>query len=606
MRARVTRGGSLPASDSGDRQHRQRELTNHGSGLQGGLARDDPYRQLVEHLPAIAYRRPPRDDDDAAYLSPQVEPLLGWTPHEFLARPDPWLAHVHPVDQPRVRAALEQATTMRQPLDIEYRVIARDGRLVWLRDMASARQIAASDDVIWHGVQIDVTASKTAESQLHLLAFYDSLTGLPNRRLGIDRLHAILARADRPPVALLFIDLDRFKFINDGIGHAAGDELLAAVAQRLAARVDGFGTLARFGGDEFVAILENVPRRDVEALAASILAALRRPFNVDGYELSVEGTIGIAFADDELAIPDALLHAADVALYRAKADGGDAFAVYDAAIDRESPDRMEYEAELRRALQRGEFQIAYQPVVDLATGAISSVEALVRWRHPERGLLRPAAFVPFANQTGLIVPLGNWVIAEACRQLRQWQERFPALQSLKVSVNLSGRQFRQATLTDDVALALSESGLPPQNLALEIKEGDALADENAIAAALREFKRLGVGVTIDDFGEGWAALGSLTRFAVDDLKIDGSRVARLAGDQRDIGVVRALVSMAKAMGMEVTAGAVETGEQLALLRELGCDRAQGRHLSPPLPARELERLFARGGELGRATLPRSA
>jgi EAL domain-containing protein (putative c-di-GMP-specific phosphodiesterase class I) len=197
-------------------------------------------------------------------------------------------------------------------------------------------------------------------------------------------------------------------------------------------------------------------------------------------------------------------------------------------------------------------------------------------------------------------------MTEACRQLRQWQERFPALHSLKVSVNLSGRQFRHATLTDDVALALRESGLPPSNLRLEIKEGDALADENAIAATLREFKRLGIGVTIDDFGEGWAALGSLTRFAVDDLKIDGSRVARMAGDQRDIDVVRALVSMAKAMGMDVTAGAVETGEQLALLRELGCDHAQGRYLSPPLPAHEMERLLARGAALGQVTLSRSA
>jgi EAL domain-containing protein (putative c-di-GMP-specific phosphodiesterase class I) len=198
--------------------------------------------------------------------------------------------------------------------------------------------------------------------------------------------------------------------------------------------------------------------------------------------------------------------------------------------------------------------------------------------------------VPFANQTGLIVPLGKWVIAEACRQLRQWQARFPALDALKVSVNLSGRQFRQPTLADDVALALSESGLPPQSLTLEIKEGDALADENAIATTLREFKRLGIGVTIDDFGEGWAALGSLTRFAVDDLKIDGSRVARMADDRRDIDVVRAL----------------ETDEQLALLRELGCDRAQGRHLSPPLAPREIERLFARGGELGLARVSRSA
>jgi diguanylate cyclase (GGDEF)-like protein/PAS domain S-box-containing protein len=564
--------------------------------LNGDAGED--YRRLVETLQAIAYVRRSGVSPAAIYVSPQVEQLLGWKPEECVAHPDYWFAHVHPVDRERVRAAVACATAAHGPLDVEYRVTTRTGEIVWLRDMATMLNAPDEEVQVWQGVQFDITASKRAESHLHLLAFYDSLTGLPNRRLCVDRLHTLLSRPDRPEVALLFIDLDRFKFINDGIGHAAGDELLAAVAQRLAARVDGYGSLARYGGDEFVAVLEDIGLPEVEALAETIIFALRRPFNVDGYELSVEGTIGIAFASPELLTPDALLRAADVALYRAKARGGDAFAVYDPAKDRESPDRVEHEAELRRAIESEQFQIAYQPVVDIGSGDILSVEALVRWNHPERGMLRPSAFMPMAEATGLIVPLGRWVIEEACRQLRQWHEHYPALRSLTVSVNLSGRQFRQASLAQDVALVLNQTGLAPENLALEIKEGDALADATAIAATLREFKRLGIRVTIDDFGKGLAALGSLTRFAVDDLKIDGSRISRLGGDRQDIDVVRALVSMAKAMGLDVTAGAVETREQLVVLRELGCDRAQGQHFAPPLLAEEIEQLFQSGAGLG--------
>jgi diguanylate cyclase (GGDEF)-like protein len=481
---------------------------------------------------------------------------------------------------------------------MEYRVVTRGGEVVWLRDMARLVDVRSDGCQVWHGVQFDITAEKTAETQLQRLAFYDALTGLPNRRLCIDRIESVLNASGRPEVALLFIDLDRFKFINDGIGHAAGDELLVAVARRLADHVAAHGSLARFGGDEFVAVLVDTPLCEVEALAGTLLSALRHPFRVDGYELDVEGTIGIAVASPKLQTPEALLRAADVALYRAKADGRGGYAIYDPRIDEQSPDRFEREAELRRALASHEFNIAYQPVVDIETRQIVAVEALLRWNHPERGFLESSEFIELVDQTGLIIPIGKWVIEEACRQMRHWQDLYPAVRSLLVSVNLSGRQFRQASLATDVALVLRQTGLSPQSLALEIKEGDALADSKAIAATLQEFRRLGVRVTIDDFGKGWSALGSLTRFTIDDLKIDGSCVSRLGREQQDIDVVRALVGMAKAMGLDVTAGAVETGEQLAMLREIGCDRAQGRHLAPPLMADELERLFQRADEFG--------
>jgi diguanylate cyclase (GGDEF)-like protein/PAS domain S-box-containing protein len=557
-------------------------------------AAESQYRTLIEKIPAITYihRILAGVLPTIEYVSPQVETLLGWTPEDYVSHPEHWLTLVHPDDQERVRDAMSQAVTTHQPFSAEYRVGARDGRIVWLRDVAVMVEDPTDGAQLWQGVQFDITAEKAAEIQLQHLAFYDSLTGLPNRRLCIDRLESVLSQPGGPGVAILFLDLDRFKIINDGIGHAAGDELLVAVAQRLTPFVTGRGSLARFGGDEFVAVLERFTHpREIEQVAEKILSALRRPFNAKGYELVVGGTIGVAIASSDLRTPKDLLRAADVALYRAKAAGGGVFAVFDPSIDRPGLERLEQEADLQRALERNEFHIAYQPIVDIASGNILAVEALLRWDHPERGLLHPSEFIPLADETGLIVPLGRWVIEEACRQIIHWQDVYPAARSLQVNVNLSARQFREDDLENDVAAALGKSGLAPERLALELKEGDALANSADIAATLDELKRLGVKVTIDDFGKGWAALGSLTRFRVDDLKIDGSCVSRLGHDQHDVDIVRALVGMAKAIGLDVTAGAVETGEQLVVLRELGCDRAQGRHLAPPLTVAELERLL---------------
>ncbi len=580
-----------------------RPVTHRKSAEQQPIGVDTAYRTLVETIPAISYVQRIGAAVEIVYVSPQVEEILGWSPDSFISHPDHWLENVHALDRERVQSAMSHAVATLEPFHAEYRVIARDGRVVWLRDMATMVEDPIDGAQLWHGVQVDITADKAAETQLHRLAFYDPLTGLPNRRLCIDRLQSVLSQSDHQGVALLFVDLDRFKVINDGIGHAAGDELLIAVAQRLAPHIAEHGSLARFGGDEFVAVLEHCGgMRDVEAVAKSLLAVLRQPFTVNAYELIVEGTIGIAISSPDLATPKDLLRAADVALYRAKAQGGDAFAVFDPHVDQQGLERLKQEAELRRALERGEFQIVYQPVVDITSRKILSVEALLRWHHPERGVLPPSEFLPLAEDTGLIVPLGRWVIEEACRQVRHWQDHYPAAESLQVSVNLSGRQFRQTTLETDVARALGQTGLPPQSLALELKEGDALANAAAIASTLKEFKRLGVKVTIDDFGKGWSALSSLTQFTIDDLKIHGSCVSRLGQHQQDIDIVRALVNMAKAIGLNVTAGAVETDEQLTMLQELGCDRAQGQHFAPPLTVEEVERLFQ--SETGTVMLPR--
>lgn len=560
-------------------------------------------RALIETIPAITYTRRAGPNPDIAYVSPQVESILGWSQRDYRAHPDYWLTLVHPLDRERVQTVVAEAARNGAPLQVDYRVTSRSGDVVWLRDMA-VQTGDAGDDRWWHGVQIDITDEKSAESQLQRMAFFDALTSLPNRRWCIDRLQQLLAR-EKQQIALLFIDLDRFKVINDGIGHAAGDELLVAVAERLAPLIDGHGSLARYGGDEFVAVLERVEsQEDVERIAASCVAALQRPFELNGYELTVEGTVGIALSTPDLVTPTDLLRAADVALYRAKKKGGGCFATFNPAFDRQGIQRLEQEVELRRALERGEFQLAYQPIVDIATHQILAVEALLRWNHPQRGLLMPADFIVLAEETGLIVPLGRWVIEEACRQVRHWQQQFPSAEALRVSVNLSSRQLREAAVESDVARVLSETGLSPQSLALELKEGDAIADAAAIATTLKEFKRLGVKVTIDDFGKGWSALGSLIQFTIDDLKIHGSCVSQLGQQPQSADIVRALVGMAKAVGLDVTAAAVETSEQLELLTALGCDRAQGRHFAPPLTVDEVERLFRVGPAIPAAATPR--
>jgi diguanylate cyclase (GGDEF)-like protein/PAS domain S-box-containing protein len=575
-----------------------------------GDASADPYRALVEKMPAATYVRRIGETAELVYASPQMETLLGPATTQTAAAADRWLAQIHSADRERVAAIMARATELGEPVDMEYRITAADGRVLWVRDMAVMREVQSDGGQLWQGIQLDITADKIAEEQLHRLAFYDALTDLPNRRKCIDQLERALGDATRATVALLFLDLDRFKVINDGIGHAAGDELLIAVARRLAPHVAGHGSLARFGGDEFVAVLERMNDvGKIEAVAANMLQALRDPFRIKGYELIVEGTIGIAIASPALTTPDDLLRAADVALYRAKERGGDTFAVFDPEIDQGGLERLEQQEELRRALERGEFAIAYQPVVDIGSRQILAVEALIRWNHPQRGVLSPSSFLPLAEETGIIVPLGRWVIEEACRQARQWQTRYPDLGSLQVSVNLSSRQVRHASLAQDVAEALARAGLAPEHLALELKEGDALANSATVAATLKELKRLGVRVTFDDFGKGWAALSSLTQFSVDDLKIDGSYIARLGESPQeiDVDIVRALVTMAKAIGLDVTAEAVETSEQWATLAALGCDRVQGRHFAPPLSVAEMEALLAHGSTASAkaARLPRS-
>lgn len=433
---------------------------------------------------------------------------------------------------------------------------------------------------------------RRAEAALAHQASHDPLTDLPNRTLLLDRLDLSLRPTRRPCglVGLLFVDLDRFKFVNDSLGHEAGDALLVVVATRVMECSRTSDTVARLGGDEFVLLLDGVPDgKMAEEVADRVIATLATPVTLDGHEVTVAASIGIALARPGDVTPTVLLRDADVALRRAKAEGKGRCVVYEPWMGNHLRTRVALEAELRRALGRGELQLAYQPIVEVATRRIEGLEVLVRWHHPEQGILLPDAFVALAEETGLICPIGQWVVEVACRQGRAWQERFP--EPPVVAVNLSARQFQEPRLIESIDHILRETGLHPHLLRLELTESAVMADSSGAAVTLRRLKGLGVQVALDDFGTGYSSLGALRRFPIDLLKIDRSFVAGLGRDEGDAAIVRAVLAMAPALGMRVAAEGVETRRQLARLRELGCELGQGYHFARPLPAEAVTTLL---------------
>ncbi len=427
-------------------------------------------------------------------------------------------------------------------------------------------------------------------------AFHDPLTGLPNRVLFQDRLeHALARAARRAPVAVLYLDLDRFKTINDSLGHEAGDALLVAVAERLQRCVRPEDTVTRLGGDEFAILLEGVrDSGDAVRVAERVGGALGAAFTVGDHQMFVSTSVGIAYTGHDGATTGDLLRDADIAMYRAKAAGKARYQIFDLSMNAAATARLELETALRRGLERGEFEVHYQPKVTLASGRITGLEALVRWRHPEQGLVPPLHFIPLAEETGLIVPLGRWVLAEACRHLRAWQERYPADPPLTICVNLSARQFLQPDLAEDVAAALRETGLPPTSLMLEITETVLMTDGIFAGGTLARLKGLGVQLAIDDFGTGYSSLAYLKRLPVDMLKIDKTFIAGLGQDAGDTAIVQSIVTLARTLGLAVTAEGVETAEELRQLRALGCGQGQGYYFAKPLPGAMLDTLLVGG------------
>jgi diguanylate cyclase (GGDEF)-like protein/PAS domain S-box-containing protein len=440
----------------------------------------------------------------------------------------------------------------------------------------------------------DISERRQLEDQLVHQAFHDSLTSLANRALFKDRVDHALARTKRqtPSVAVLFLDLDGFKEVNDSLGHAAGDRLLIQVAERLHSCVRPSDTVARFGGDEFAVLIEDASDDiDVVQVADRVLEGLARPFEVNGRELHVRGSMGIARMESDVDGADQLLRNADLAMYRAKAAGRGGFARYDPEMHTELVQRVQLEADLRRALEAGELFLQYQPTFDLASGQLVGAEALARWRHPTRGLVPPTEFIPLAEASGLIRPLGAWVLREACRQAAEWQRTANRDKPLALNINLSGRQLQHPEVVDDVATALAESGLPPDSLVLEMTESVLMDDSENVLAILRRLKELGPRLAIDDFGTGYSSLSYLHRFPVDMLKIDRSFVERLSHATDNAELARTIVRLGQSLQLVTVAEGVEDSAQFLALRRMGCDVGQGFYFGRPMESEEIGRLL---------------
>lgn len=528
--------------------------------------------------------------NDKVRFSPRWKELLGYAEHEIENNINEWVDRIHPEERERVLSALRaHLEGLTSHFENEHRVMHETGVYRWV----VCRGLAARDEhgkaLEFGGSLTDVTHRKVAEEQLAHRAFYDPLTNLPNRALFLDRLRHALRRATRRKdyaFAVLFLDVDRFKVINDSLGHMAGDRLLVMVARRLEISLRPGDSVARLGGDEFTVLLDDIKDiSDATTVAERIQKELSAPFDIGGQEIFISSSIGIACSTTGYQRPEDVLRDADTAMYRAKAHGRARHALFDTAMHAHVLRQLQIEAELRRAVERNEMFVQYQPIVALGSGVISSVEALARWRSTERGLVDPSEFIPVAEETGLIQPLGRWVLREACSEANRWRNKSGAT-ACGLSVNLSSKQLSQPDLAAVIAEVLADTGLPAELLQLEITESAILEHPEAAASTLKRLKQLGVRLSIDDFGTGYSSLSYLQRFPIDALKIDRSFVQHLgverAIDGDDARIVRAIVMIGRNLGKQVIAEGVETADQLQLLRDVGCDFAQGYFFSKPV------------------------
>ncbi len=485
----------------------------------------------------------------------------------------------------------------------EKRYIHKSGHEVWtLLSVSPVRDPETQSLRTIFQIQ-DITDRKRAEAQLVHDAFHDGLTGLPNRALFIDHLRLAVARSGRkeyPLFSVLFLDLDRFKVVNDSLGHLVGDQLLMTMASRLATCLRPGDTIARLGGDEFTILLEDLKSiNEVTHIAKRIQRELAKPFELEGgRQVFTSASIGIAPSTMGYERPEDILRDADTAMYYAKSLGGGSHQVFDKSMHTRAVKLMEMQNDLRLAIEKEELIVEYQPIVSLDTFAITGFEALIRWQHEELGLINPSQFIPLAEETGLIIPIGEWVLRKSCAQIREWQDRYSTETPLTMSVNLSCKQFAQPDLIEQIEKILQETKLDPSALRLEITESVMVENEEAASGMLRRLRMLGVGLSIDDFGTGYSSLSSLHRFPISTLKIDASFVRRMSGQNENTEIVRTIMSLAENLGMDVTAEGVETLEQVTKLRTFGCQKGQGFFFSRPVSAINAEVLLRETVALG--------
>lgn len=505
-----------------------------------------------------------------------------------ISHPDDWQTHHH----------LEQTLidSEESNFQIEKRFLAKNGRIVDTLLKVVVVRDPDNKPLHFNNQIVDITERKHMEQQLLHDALHDSLTGLPNRALFMDRLEQQLKRSQRQGgylFAVLFLDLDRFKVVNDSVGHLVGDKLLIEIARRLENSVAPTDTVARLGGDEFTILLEDISSKSQAVLVAeSIYQTLTFPFNVQGYELFTTASIGIALSSQGYDKPEDILRDADLTMYSAKEHGRARYEIFDCSLRDRALQRLELETDLRRALERQEFEVYYQPITSLPLGILSGFEALARWNHPTKGSIKPADFIPVCEETGLIIPLGNWLLKEACMTARNWQLKYPEHPEIKISVNLSAQQFREPQLVEEIENILAETGLPGRFLKLEITESVLIENLETVTEIILHLRKQDIQFSIDDFGTGYSSLSYLHRFPVDTIKIDRSFVSQMQADGENSAIVKAIITLAHMLDMDVIAEGIETTSQLAQLKLLQCEYGQGFFFSKPLCQERAEAFIA--------------
>jgi diguanylate cyclase (GGDEF)-like protein/PAS domain S-box-containing protein len=533
------------------------------------------------------------------YFSSRWKSILGYSDAEISSRPNEWFSRVHPEDLDQLKISLSaHLKGLTKHFECEHRILHKDNTYRWVlcRGMA-----VRNDQNIVHrlsGSQTDITNRKQAEEQILFDAFHDSLTKLPNRALFIDRLAQVIERSHRREdfaYSVLFLDLDQFKNVNDSLGHDIGDRLLIAIGKMLESCVRSIDTVARLGGDEFVILLEDVESlEDTTLVTDRIQEILQKPIQIGNNNIHTSASIGVVFSHGGYERTEDILRDADIAMYQSKALGKNRSCLFETQMRKQALARLELENDLRCAVDNEEFILYYQPIITLATRQISGFEALVRWRHPKQGLILPGEFIPVAEETGLIRPIGRWVLRHGCKQFHTWQSKIPGLNNLFISINVSGKQLVHLDFMDEVVEVLQETHLEPKNLRLEITESTLVANNDIANENFRRIKELGVQLYIDDFGTGYSSLSSIQRFPVSTIKIDQSFIKEMTGNNE---MVQSILRFALDMGLDAIAEGVETEEQLGTLQTMICPYGQGFFLSKPLDSADTENLLVRSSLL---------
>jgi len=562
------------------------------------------YGALVEQIPAIVYQDKTDESWSTVYVSPQITTLLGVLPEEWTGESKLWLEMLHPDDRDRAIEEVDRGIESGEPYTVEYRMVARDGRVKWFQDTAVMLRDTDGNPAYTHGVMLDITERREAEERLTYLAYHDSLTGMPNRAMFDELLELSLARARRADrgVAVLALDVDNFKLINDSLGHEVGDHLITQIAARLQEATRDTDLVARPGGDEFLMLLadleqtspvvdENGAAISAQAVAHRVLESFEAPFEVDGTELYVTASIGISVFPLDAADATSLLRNADSAVYLAKANGPGGYVLNHLENDG-ALSKLSLSTRLRKAVEQKDWALHYQPLINLFSGEMFGVEALIRWPDPAGGLVPPGDFIPLAEEMGLIEAIGAWVVEEICRQDAQWRDE--GLE-LEIGFNLSPRQLWQPDPVRRIADQIEDSGVDPQRITVEITESTAMNDPDRTLEVLHGFKDHGLKLAIDDFGTGYSSLSRLRYMPVDVLKIDRTFVRDVNADKQSASMVSAIIALANNLSMEPLAEGIETEEEWRFLAARGCSSGQGFLFSKPVPADEISAMHRRAG-----------